>query len=383
MKTHQCISRFFILVFCFMFYGTSLHTQTVIHYPKTDESLDQRWKWAIAEAGKRGLSQPYWIGYSFKKFMARNSFTGSFYSDERRNKPALCEILGLQPCFKEKPILNMGHHETMSGNITRCDNSNNSEQEIVKDIGVLFEVDHSKKGSELITDMKTSNLSLYVDLNDETVLWLGEADDSASIGFLQSEYDQHQPEEIQKKIISVVGLHPPTKIAITFLSRILKEGNRTEVRKDAAFWLGQLDSDEALDVLTETATNDESDEVMESAVFAISQMHSDKSTETLISLARTGKDEEMRKKAMFWLAQKASKKATATIEEIANDNDNEEIQKNAVFALTQLSDNEGVEPLIKIAKTHANPEVRKSAIFWLGQSEDKRALDALIEIIHN
>jgi hypothetical protein len=383
MKTNQRISNLFILALCFTLYGTVSCAQTVIHCPNAGESLQQRWKWAVSEANTRGISRPYWIGYSFNKLMDKNSFIGSFYSDERRNKPSLCELLQLQPCPAEKPYAHMRHGESMSGNITINDNDDGNREKMVKPIGVLFEIDKNEGGAEQIEDIKTSNLSLFADLDDEPVLWLGDADDSVSVAFLQSKYDQHQSLDVQKNIVSTVGFHPASDMATTFLSRVLKEGKRTELRKDAAFWLGQTNADEALGVLSHVARNDESEEVMESAVFALSQMRSEGSTDTLIALARTGDNDEMRKKAMFWLGQKASKKATATLVSIANDNDDEDVQKNAVFALTQLSDNEGVGPLIKIAKTHPNPEVRKSAIFWLGQSDDKRALEALVEIVHN
>jgi hypothetical protein len=383
MKTGQRVSKSFVLALCITLYGTAFCAQTVIHCPNAGESLAQRWKWAIAEANTRGVSEPYWIGYSFDKLMDKNSFIGSFYSDDRRHKPSLCELLELQPCPVEKPHMHLNHREVMSGNITINDNGDGNREKMVKPIGVLFEIYKGDGGSETIEDIKTSNLSLYADLDDEPVIWLGEADDSASVAFLQSKYDQHQSLDVQKNIVSTVGFHPASDLATSFLSRVLKDGERTEIRKDAAFWLGQSNADEALGVLSHVARNDESEEVMESAVFAISQMQGERSTDTLIALARTGDNDEMRKKAMFWLGQKASRKATATLESIANDNDNTEIQRNAVFALTQLSDNEGVEPLIKIAKTHPNPEVRKSAIFWLGQSDDRRALEALVEIVHN
>jgi hypothetical protein len=383
MKSNQSISMLAIIVLSVAWLTAAHSKQTVIHCPDKGETLAQRWAWAMSEANSRGVTRPYWIGYSFNKLMDRNSFVGSFYSDERSDEPTLCELLELQPCIKENTHARLRHRETISGSVTFNDNSDGNHEKTLKPIGVLIEIGKSGDGFGAIDDIKTSNLSLYADLDNESLIWLGEAGDTASVGFLQSLYDKNQPEDVQKNIISAVGLDPASDIAESFLSRVLREADRTDVRKDAAFWLGQSGGSRALGVLSGVARNDESEDVMESAVFAISQMESEQSTDTLIALARGGNSDEMRKKAMFWLGQKASKKATATLEAIANDNDDEEVQKNAVFALTQLADDEGVEALIRIAKTHANPAVRKSAIFWLGQSEDKRALEALIDIIHN
>src|SRR6267378_638206 len=77
-----------------------LPAQMIVRYPDSTRSLApetpglaQRWKGAVDEAKKRGFGKGYWIAYSIQRLMPENSFIGSFYSDTRRNKPSLGELL--------------------------------------------------------------------------------------------------------------------------------------------------------------------------------------------------------------------------------------------------------------------------------------------------
>jgi hypothetical protein len=358
-----------------------LFAQPVTNCPNTEQALKERWKWAIHEAEAHQGGQAYWIGYSFMKPMGQNSFIGSFYSEMRKNKPSLCEVLGLGPCVREEWTRESTHNMTMNDNFTIVDDGTGNNGEILKEIAILFEVPKNPTTQDPFSTITVSNMSLHVNLNGQPLIWLGGVDDSESVTFLQSMYDQRQSEKIQKKIVIAIGLHKSSEAVVSFLSNMLSKAERAEVRKEAAFWVGQTKSDKALEILTHSVESDHSEEVREQAVFAISELDDDGGTDALISLAQKNHDKEIRSKAMFWLGQKASKKSVETLEDIATDNDDTDLQKSAVFALTQLPDNGGVESLIKIAKTHSNSRIRKEAIFWLGQTDDERALSALIDIV--
>src|SRR5436309_9199245 len=66
--------------------------QGVIRCPDANASLGVRWNWAKKETSSRGANG-YWIGYSFMREMEKNSMVGSFYSDRRRNRPSLAEVI--------------------------------------------------------------------------------------------------------------------------------------------------------------------------------------------------------------------------------------------------------------------------------------------------
>jgi hypothetical protein len=92
---------------------------------------------------------------------------------------------------------------------------------------------------------------------------------------------------------------------------------------------------------------------------------------------------DVREQAAFWLGQSAAREATAGLAQIVDDGDSVEVQKAAVFALSQRDEPERIDTLIGVARTHANREVVRSAFFWLAESEDPRAIDFFEDVLTN
>jgi hypothetical protein len=92
---------------------------------------------------------------------------------------------------------------------------------------------------------------------------------------------------------------------------------------------------------------------------------------------------DVREQAAFWLGQSAAREATAGLAQIVDDDDSIEVQKAAVFALSQRDEPERIDTLIGVARTHANREVVRSAFFWLAESEDPRAIDFFEDVLTN
>ncbi len=346
--------------------------QGISIYSDTSASLLKRWEGARSEAKKESAS--FWIGWSIERTMGRNSFIGSYYSDESRNRPSLKELLtGMKP----DPILGHGRH----GEFTTIDESEDHDDErmVRKEVGILL---HFKSpDAETIDDAIVSNLSLHVDLQGDHLYWLGMATQPMSKSMLEAAYARAGSVEVKKHLLMAIALHQDVPATMQFLKEVLSSSGESELREDAAFWIGQTGGSEAVGILTKTAESDRSEEVMEKAIFALSQVKEESSTDALISLARNHKNDEMRKKAIFWLSQKASAKAVAALKDFVYNEKETELQKQALFALTQAEGKDGIDELITIARTHPNPSLRKDAIFWLGQSEDPKALEAIVKII--
>ena len=358
-----------LLVGCFQTFAG----EKVIRCPNPIASLHDRWTWAEHEATSRGFSNEYWIGYSIEKLMEKNSFVGSFDTDERRNHPTLAEVIADTTLNETGKSQRYGHDIIVSDGVVSLDEKK-SEEKIKKEIGILFH--YKSEGAEEIT---VSNLSLHVRLKNDPLLWLEGVKEDESITFLQTFFGDARSSDIKEKLVTAIGIHS-SNVAYPFLKKIAAGSESDNVRENAVFWISQVTtSGEAVQFLSGIAQSDRSEDVQEKAIFSLSEMNTAAATEALISIARTDKNNELRKKATFWLGEKASEKAVSTLKELVEDEDTE-IQKSALFALTQLPDNHGVDELIRIAKTHQNPAVRKEAIFWLGQSDDQRALDALTEI---
>lgn len=364
-KRHQIVWTVVLIIVLSAVSGTAAREDQVVRCPAPDKPLNERWQWARDAAA--GTGKPHWIGYSIRRLMDRNSYTGSFSDNPHRDHPTLCELLGGGECSHEPTI------EDESGARQGIDG-----EKVLKEVGILAEY---REDGKTIDKAVVSNLSLHVTLNGEPLYWLGSSDDSSSVRLLESLYGKIEGSDVKKSLITAISMHDATTLNVSFLGGILHGEDETEIRRDAAFWIGQIGTAECLLLLSDAARNDRSPSIQEHCVFSISEIHGDAADDTLIALAWSAPDRETQKKAIFWLGQKATKKATATLEEVASSDSNTELQKSALFALTQLPGDQGIDPLITIAKTHANPKIRKEAIFWLGQSDNEKALNAIIDIL--
>lgn len=354
---------------------TALSGQEVIRHPDANQPLNEKWKWAKEQASKKNMKQ-YWIGYSIVKLMQENSTIGTFYSDTRRNKPSLADVLAGHTSGEESS--EASGSGAMNKGVTISENGKSSNRKVNKEIGILFHFNNRE-----IIDLTISNLTLRVDLENDPLLWMDGAKDEESLELLKNLYSSTSNNDVKENIVHAIGNHQSEKLVIPFLKEVLKGMGEADVREQAAFWLGQRNTNDALTILTDVIYHDRSENVREQSIFAVSQMDDTRSIESLISFAKDKKlERDIRSKAMFWLGEKASKHAVKTLEDIADNDEDSEIQRQALFALTQ-NDDGGVDMVIKIAKTHHNKKLRREAIFWLGQSEDPRALETLVEIIRN
>ncbi len=343
---------------------------------QSNQPLNERWDIATSLAKQKDYSKGYWIGYCISKMMEKNSFIGS-YDTRKRNAPTLFEtIYGMKNESEPGPDIT-GDCCSMSGFISI---GNRDHTKIQKKIALLVQMDAN--GSQ-VEEVKTSNMSLHVDLKNKPVIWMESATDNESVSLLKSLFNKTNDVETEKEFVSAIAFHQSSTKVISFLTSIVSGDYDNDVREDAVFWIGQQETDSVLPFLTKVARTDHTEDVREKAIFSISQIESEAAVDSLISLSRKGHDNDMRSKAMFWLAQKASDKAVKALKGVIEDDDEDsDVQKQALFALTQSDDkNEGVNELIEIAKSHHNPKIRKEAIFWLGQSDDPKAIDALVEIV--
>ncbi len=360
---------FFVAALCAVL-TCAAQAQPVLRAPQPDEPLETRWKWALQEAGDN-CPRGCWIGYGIRQLMERDSYIGSWRSDQD-NRPSLQSLLYGRE-VEPRPDDNRNAARRALNHLDR-----QPRQKVMKEIALLFRLDSGGKDLHEIT---LSNISMAVDLENLPLLWLGTADHTESIAFLDRQYKQAKGISLKEELVSAVGLHRGEKLAAAFLTEVLNSRADGDLREKAVFWLAEQDQSGVLPLLERTARNDADAGVREQAVFGISRIDSEAATERLIDMARHLDNPNTREKAIFWLGQKASQKAAENLEDIAVNDPNVEIQKKAVFAISQLPGDQAVPRLISIARTHKSAPVRNDAIFWLGQTGDERAVDALVEIV--
>ena len=352
--------------------------QAVIRYPDTTGMVKDRWEWATRAATARQPITGFWIGYSIERLMEENSFIGTYYSDQRRNRPSLLEVLSGSHQELTPSLPHSDGFTSLEGMIT-VDVENESARMIAKEIGILVHFTDGRK--DAFDNVKVSTLSLHVDLCGEPLFWLGGIHESESIELLCSLFGDIASVKEKRDLISAIGLHQVPELVFPILREFVNSKEPGSVREQALFWIGETDAEQVLPFLIQVAESDRSESVREEAISAIGNIDNHKGTEALIALAQEDKKYDVRKNAMFWLGQRASEKGISMLEKIALTDEDTEIEKDALFALAQLPGNASVDYLVRVANTHRNPALRKEAIFLLGQSDDPRALDALVDIV--
>ena len=351
----------------------------VVRHAGPGESLSARVEWAQREARARGYKAGFWTAYSVERLTEENSHIGSFDFGSRSSELTLGEIIAGKRL--DKPASAPRSVQTTARDVLEdLERTPKPAKKVRRDVALLFRFgDTGRARPERVA---LSDMDLAFDLKGRPLVWLGEATDEESLGFVRKLFAAAGDEEIKEDLIAAAGIHDAPALVIPFLETVLKSRESDEVRKDAAFWIGQQGGPSALKILGGTARTDPSIEVRKGAVFGLSQVELEAAVDSLIELARTAGHADVRREAVFWLGQRASKKAESALVGFVDKDADPKVQEQALFALSELPDNQGVEPLIKIAKTHPNPHIRKKAIFWLGECEDDpRALEALIAIV--
>lgn len=246
--------------------------------------------------------------------------------------------------------------------------------------GVLL-LNRVAHGRKTILDTNVFDPDRTYRFEDIPLYWLGEADTDQSFRMLRAEF-QSGGRELQSDLVFIISLHDTPRVNGFLQDVALDEDTGRKVRKNAIFWLGNLDTSESLKSLKLINNRVDATELRKQVVFAYSLSDQEEAVQEMITIARGDDNREVRKNAVFWLGQKASREAVKALKDVVQASDEDtELKKSAVFAISQLPKDQSVPLLISIAKSHRNASVRKNAIFWLGQTGDAEALKLFEEIL--
>lgn len=354
--------------------------QEVVASPPAVKSLQERWAWAMNESKQQKYNDGVWIAYSIDLLMRENSWIGSFRSIPREEDRTLYEIITGRHIDRPESWNSEGGLRNQARRALDRAEGKKERKMVLKEVALMFRYSAKPGDASSFREIHPTNVEAEVDLDGKPLIWLGKVPQDESVRFLKEYYKDMESSRQKRRVIVAIGIHRNNAAALDALESIVDSREPDNVRDDAAFWIGQQDTRDALNFLLKVARGDESRSVAEKAIFAISQIDLEEATDALIDLGRHAPLRDLRKKAVFWLGQRASRKAVENLKAFAYEGNDTEVQKQAVFALSQIHDKEAMNEIIKIARTHPNPRVRKQAIFWLGQSDDPRAFDVIVEI---
>jgi hypothetical protein len=245
--------------------------------------------------------------------------------------------------------------------------------EAAQAIAILFRAEKKK-----IMKIRVVSAACTVDAGGLPFVWLTGVKSTESVAYLanyvRSESSNDRDDRnLGRESLTAIAFHADES-ADRALESFARPTEREELRKQAAFWLGESRGKTGFATLQQMAKSDPSSEVRAHVTFALSVSRDPAAIDEMIRMAKEDESSHVRGQALFWLAQKAGKKAAATITGAVENDPDTDVKKKAVFALSQMPKEEGVPKLIEVAQTNRNPAVRKQAMFWLGQSNDPRAL---------
>ncbi len=339
-------------------------------------ALTAKVAWARAQAVKSSPGRAYWVGYFIERLQGEHSTIGSCWGDGRA-RLTVSEVLAGKTRPEQAGAGDI--RKDAAAALEHLEKKGQPEKQVLKELGFFLKYEPGRP--EALSRVEMSNLDLSFDFEGLPLYWLGRAPEDQSLALVRDVYGRENGEEARNGLVTAAGCHGSPTLVLPFLKSVLSGPGSDELRKDAAFWIGQQNDPESLRVLSQAARKDRSEDVREGAVFAISEIELPAAVDELIALAKGADKHDVRKQAVFWLSQIATKRSGPVLEGIAENDPDLEIQEQAVFALSELPGDEGLDALIRLAKTHKDARIRKKAVFWLGESDNPKALEAIVAII--
>ena len=362
--------------------SVSFHPQQMIKIETVTGDLANQFKAAFNKERSDGN---FWIGYSILRTDEHQFLIGSSYFTDELNTVTLRDIIQNTEKYQTYNTLSnkiknkKKHGRSISINDGFSIHHNKGTD---RETALLFMYDKNSGSIVNFAEVLVCNLSLYVDLENHPVLWLGQKENKSSLEFLLELNKKMKGEFQTKELIPAIAIHTDQQIVTSFLKEIIFSNAERDLRECSVFWLGFQNNYDALDALRKIIKNEPLKDLRKEAVFGLSNIDLPEATDELITIARRNGDDELRKNAVYGLGNKSVKKAEDALKNIVETDPDIEIKKHAVYALANSSNN-NVPYLIDIAKNHSSLSIRKCAIWSLSNSNDERALDALIALAKN
>ncbi len=231
--------------------------------------------------------------------------------------------------------------------------------------------------NQRIEKIRTFSTECAVDGGGLPLYWLAGVNAAQSIALLESlipTTNLQGERKLADNAISAIALHRDPA-ADASLDRLITPDKPENVRRQAAFWLGNARGRQGYESLARLVRTDPNDKVREHVAFALTQSKEADAIPLITRVAREDKSAQVRSQSLFWLAKRATSASAQTAIRAAVEQDPDlKVKRQAIFALTQIPGNAGVPLLIEVARSSRLEEVKRQAIFWLGKSKDPRAL---------
>jgi 6,7-dimethyl-8-ribityllumazine synthase len=188
--------------------------------------------------------------------------------------------------------------------------------------------------------------------------------------------DRSQPEELRRQALFIIADKGEESTELqkqaldTLLSTSRDATDSMEIRKQAIFWLSELEGEETLSALQEIVSNSNDEELLKSAIFAIAEQDSAQAAALLRELAENeALGVEVRKQAIYWLAEEYEEQAVPFLTDLYGKLEDAELKKQVLFAIGETEADTALAWLLdRAGDSRETLEVRKQALFWANEA---------------
>jgi HEAT repeat protein len=336
--------------------GASTAPASVLRHPDPTQPLAQRWDWALERGARMGGG--FWIGYRVQPAAATVHQQSERHDrerhDERGGEP---DAGGFRGVPLAPVIADSGDED---------------------DLALLFRFRARGPGRPTLEDVRVTSLVLPVDLERTPLVWLGPADDAASLPQLQALFAEARSADLREDLVTDVGLHASSGAVVPLLDGWLRGDVSSGVRAQAAEWLGHHPDAAAVRGLARAARHDPASRVREQAVKGLRINPFPAATDSLLALARTHDEPDVRREAVEGLDHKSDPRVLPAMIAIARTDRDEDVQREAVEGLGELKE-PGLRAVIDIARTHRDPDVRSRAVETVAEAAPRDVALAVLE----
>jgi len=312
----------------------------VLRYPDPAHPLARRWDWALGRGARLGGG--FGIGYRVQQPSGSPRQRSEKHHAERSHQESDEPGAGGFQGVPLAPVIADSGDED--------------------DLALLFRFRARGPGRPALERVRVTSLVLPVDLERTPLVWLGPADDAASLTQLQGLFAQAPTADLQEDLVTDVGLHGGSRAVVPLLDGWLRGDVPSAVRAQAAEWLGHHADAAAVRGLAHAARRDPAARVREQAVKGLRINPFPAATDSLLVLARAHHDPDVRREAVEGLDHKSDPRVLPAMIAIARTDRDEDVQREAVEALADQGGPQALAAVAGIARVHSSADVRREAI---------------------
>ncbi len=360
--------------------------QLVARHPDPQAPFAQRFEWATAEAEKSGKA---WIGFEISRRMHEGSnFVSSdgwsFHgTSNRRRGITLFELIEGRAPDQAAESDHEKVRQTARYVLEDLGWPLPDAEMVDRRVGVILGINTKIPEASRWDVVWLGNMEMEFRHRGRILLWLGEADASASVPYLRSLLKPTLNEDSRERLVDAIGVHSAPDVVVPVLDAVVRNDPGAEVREEAASWLGSQRSEAALDVLVWCVQNDAHEEVREEAVNSIERFRTERATQALIGAARNDEHREVRAEAVEALGRHRSVEALEALQRIAFEDSHRDVQEEAVEAMAAYPESERNAALAAVVSGHPSAAVREEAVESLRLSTSAEAAIILAGIVRN